>query len=300
MSTLLRGASDQLRNIANTVDHLHWLARRAGTDGDSLFGRLDPARMGLAGHSAGGAVAFEAALLAVNDTAAAAVCLLDAVPWPRTIAKADGLPVLPFCSLRSEPSSCNRYGTVLRILERIPFVTADIRIVDGTHCDPENPSDALCGLACGNAHPERQAVYQFLMARFFEDALRGPLPETPGCAFADWLDAYARAGAVVPHATDLPPALVFVSPAEGAVWPRGSPQTLRWTAYGIAGRVTLSVSCDGGRFRPFARAVPNTGVFPLTVGTNPRIPTRCATVRFAVSAPGSPGLTAVSGAARIP
>jgi dienelactone hydrolase len=301
MSTLLRGATDQQRNIANTVDHMHWLAQRAGTPGDALFGLLDPARIGLAGHSAGGAVSFEAAMRSVNGSVhAAALCLLDGVPWSRTVAKADGFPVIPFCAPRSEPSACNRYGDVLRLLERLPFVTTDIRIVGGTHCDPENPTDALCGLACGDADSERQAVYQALMARFFEEALRGPLPEPPGRAFAEWLDAYEAAGAVVPYETDLPPLLVFDAPADGALWPRGSTQTLRWTAYGIAGRVTLSISCDGRRFRPFARAIPNTGRYTITLGTHPPIPRPCTTVRVAVTTLGSPRLSAVSGAVSVP
>ncbi|MBN1558060.1 MAG: alpha/beta hydrolase fold domain-containing protein, partial [Lentisphaerae bacterium] len=291
MSPLLGGAPAQERNIANTVDHMHWLARRARTTGDTLYGALDPARIGLAGHSAGGAVTFEAAA-ASRDTGvpAAAVCLLDMVPWQRTLGAAAQFPVLPFCSLRSEPGACNRYGSVLGILERLPFITEDIRVAGATHCDPENPSDALCGLACGAADPARQAVYQQLMTCFFSDALQAPpLPGGPACFTGCLADAEA-AGAIVRHPTDAPPSVAFVSPAAGDVWAAGSTQTVRWIARGIAGRVTLYASFDGARYRPVARALPNSGAYTLAVDAPPAARVRCALVCLS-----APRVYAVSG-----
>jgi predicted dienelactone hydrolase len=52
--SLLTGEQGQLRNIANTVDHVQWLNDRTADPSDPLAGQIDSNRIGLAGHSAGG------------------------------------------------------------------------------------------------------------------------------------------------------------------------------------------------------------------------------------------------------
>jgi hypothetical protein len=83
-------------------------------------------------------------------------------------------------SLRSEPSSCNSNGAVLDLLNGLAFPVEDVLIIDGTHCDPENPTDGLCNLPCGQASPQRQAIYQRLMYLFFQDAFGLASAEQPG------------------------------------------------------------------------------------------------------------------------
>ena len=81
MTSLLGGEPAQLRNIAYLVGDVAWLAERSATPGDALYGLLDPTRIGLAGHSAGGAVSFEAAIdTQSTPTPVSAVCLLDNQP----------------------------------------------------------------------------------------------------------------------------------------------------------------------------------------------------------------------------
>ena len=81
MSSLLGGERAQIKNMENTVDHIKWLITRSENPGDVLYGLIDPNAMGLAGHSAGGAVSFEAAIRAqTSGYPVAALCLLDAVP----------------------------------------------------------------------------------------------------------------------------------------------------------------------------------------------------------------------------
>ena len=171
--SLLTGEQGQLRNIANTVDHVHWLKDRTANPSDRLAGQIDPNRVGLAGHSAGGAISFEATIDLQNiGELPAALVLLDAVPWARTIVRAGELLPLPISSLRSEPSACNSKGAVLDLLNGLAFPVEDVLIVDGTHCDPENPTDGLCSVPCGQASSQRQAIYQNLMYLFFQDAFR--------------------------------------------------------------------------------------------------------------------------------
>jgi len=173
--SLLGGASAQARNVANTRDHVEWLFARAGDRRDTLFGLVDPLRTGLAGHSAGGAIAFEAAVAPGPELQA--VLLLDAVPWLGTLGVADRVDVPSFASLRSEPSPCNAAGSVLSLLSRLAFATEDVKLVDATHCDPEGPTGALCPVVCGGTSVRARSRYRRLTYLFFQDALGVPTVE---------------------------------------------------------------------------------------------------------------------------
>jgi pimeloyl-ACP methyl ester carboxylesterase len=159
---------------------VQWLKDRTADPSDTLAEQIDVDRIGLAGHSAGGAISFEAAIDLQNiGEPLAALVLLDAVPWDRTIARA-GEPVqLPMSSLRSEPSSCNNKGAVLNLLNGLGFSVEEVLIIDGTHCDPENPTDGLCNVPCGQASSQRQAIYQRLMYLFFQDVFGLASAEQP-------------------------------------------------------------------------------------------------------------------------
>jgi pimeloyl-ACP methyl ester carboxylesterase len=198
MGNLLGGERAQLQNIADLVGEVAWLAERSVTPGDTLSGLLDPVRIGLAGHSAGGAVSFEAAIDSQNAaTPVAALCLLDGVPWERTIARAAEFPELAFASWRSEPSPCNADGEVRLLLNGLPLATGDVLIVGGTHCDPENPSDAACGLGCGCNTPERQLLYQQFLYLFVRESLQSPPVPSEPATYAAALDEAAALGLIV-------------------------------------------------------------------------------------------------------
>lgn len=198
MGCLLGGERAQLQNIGDLVGEVAWLAERSATPGDALSGLLDPARIGLAGHSAGGAVSFEAAIDTQNTpTPVAAVCLMDAVPWERTVARAAEFPALPFASWRSEPEPCNADGAVRLLLNGLPFPMEDVLIIGGTHCDPENPSDATCALACGCSAPERQSLYQQFLYLFVREALHAPDVPSEPASYQAALDKAAALGQLV-------------------------------------------------------------------------------------------------------
>jgi pimeloyl-ACP methyl ester carboxylesterase len=198
MASLFGGEAAQLGCIEDAVADVAWLAERSVTPGDSLVGLVDPARIGLAGHSAGGAVSFEAAIDGQNTTTpVAAVCLLDAVPWDRTIARAPEFPKIPLASWRSEPGPCNDKGSVRSVLSDLPFPAEDVLIVGGTHCDPENPSDGLCALACDCSTPERQSLYQEFLYLFLRDALHAPSVPSEAATYELALDEAVAAGSIV-------------------------------------------------------------------------------------------------------
>ena len=197
MVSLLGGAASQSANIAILSDHVRWLTERSTAPGDPLAGILDARRIGLAGHSAGGAASFEAAAKTQEGPASvAAVSLLDAVPWDRTLERAADLRPMPLASIRSEPGPWNLNGRVLDLLNRLAFNVEEVRVVGSTHCDPENPTDLLGQLACGPSTEEHRAIYQRLMYLFFRDALKAHRLEQEGETYADTLQRLQAAGLI--------------------------------------------------------------------------------------------------------
>lgn len=196
--SLLGGEPAQLRNVVNTVDHMSWLRTRSATPGDRLFGVLDPLRIGLAGHSAGGAIALEAARVQEREAGlpVSALVLLDAVPWPRTLARAEELLPIFALSLRSDPSACNAFGSGLGVLDVVRFPMDDVRVVQATHCDPEGPSDVLCALACGAATEHGRSLYRWLLYSFLRETLKAPPRDAMG-GFREGVEALAAEGEVV-------------------------------------------------------------------------------------------------------
>jgi pimeloyl-ACP methyl ester carboxylesterase len=177
------GSFARERNIEITLDHLEWLVTRSETPGDPLGGLVDPRRLALAGHSAGGALSFEAAARSqLTSLPVRALVLLDAVPWRSTLEAADELAPLALASFRSEPSACNADGSVRQLLAGLCFPVDDLRLVDATHCDPESPTDVLCRWACGGSTLTRRHLYRRLTYLFLQDALDSPSvePRPPG------------------------------------------------------------------------------------------------------------------------
>ena len=171
MTDLWKGPSAERRNVRIAADHVAWLAKRSLSEGDLLSHRVDPFRIGLAGHSSGGGVAFEAVARSQKDSfPAQAVCLLDAVPWESTLHMARRFKPMPVCSLRSDPSPFNLLGRVQRLLDRLSFPVEDIWIRGASHSDPENPTSPFVQLLAGLSRPEYQALYQRLMYLFFQDS----------------------------------------------------------------------------------------------------------------------------------
>lgn len=188
-----RFAPARARNVETTADHVRWLVARGTTPGDPLEGRVDPSRIGLAGHSAGGAVSFEAALaLASSETPVEALLLLDGVPYLRTRAAASALPAMDFLSLTSDPSPCNAFDAVHALEAKLDFPAESVHVLGATHCDPESPTDVLCKIACGGGSPEGQSIYRELTRLFFARAFG----EGPEDAYEDALEALEHEGAV--------------------------------------------------------------------------------------------------------
>lgn len=159
------------REVANTADHVRWLIARAGDPVDALYGVLDPGRIALAGHSAGGAISFEATVaLQSSGISPAALVMLDAVPYRRTLREAPRLRPLPVLSLRSEPGGCNANGSVASLESALAFSIESALISGATHCDPESPTDVVCALSCGGSSEFARAAYREQTEDFLRDS----------------------------------------------------------------------------------------------------------------------------------
>ena len=100
----------------------------------------------LAGHSAGGALAFSAAIRAQQEgIEVAQLILLDAVPWSETIKEAGLLRPLPLLSLSAEPSAMNARLKVEELHATIKFPFVQLHLIGSSHVDAENPPGYCSG-----------------------------------------------------------------------------------------------------------------------------------------------------------
>jgi len=112
MISLLGGECQQEKNIKLVVSHVEWMR---------TFEGIDPTKIVLVGHSAGGAVALEACIeLGARGNPVLGLVLLDAVPWSRTTNQATAFPVQTyFASLISAPSAWNNHCSIRSALNII-------------------------------------------------------------------------------------------------------------------------------------------------------------------------------------
>jgi dienelactone hydrolase len=145
-SSLMKGgmAVAQERNIAQAVDFAAWLAEQPSVKGGP--------GIVLVGHSAGGAIAFEAAMaMAAAGAAPRAVFLFDPVPWPRTLALAPKFPSaqVPLFAVRCPDSAWNAKGSMRGLVQAIPQDEPGACVAympRSRHGDPVDPMPAkgLC------------------------------------------------------------------------------------------------------------------------------------------------------------
>lgn len=135
-------------------------------------GKVDGARVGLEGHSAGGL----ATTLASASIHPQAVVLFDPVD-----SNSDGKNALaaicsPVLGVFANPSSCNNQEGWWPYANTTAGAEVLFHVVNSTHCDGENTSRALCGSFCGGAaDATRQLAYSryataFLLAHLAGDA----------------------------------------------------------------------------------------------------------------------------------
>ena len=129
--SLMGGASSRAKNVEFLLSLTRELSRTHE-------------RLSLAGHSAGGALAFSTAIRAQQEGIEVThLVLLDAVPWKETIKEAGQLQPLPLLSLTAESSAMNARLKVDELHAAIEFPFTQLHLVGSSHVDPENPPGAF-------------------------------------------------------------------------------------------------------------------------------------------------------------
>ena len=82
---------------------------------------------------------------------------------------------IPCAVLQAEPSRCNANGNAKQIVAGLSGPLFTLRVRNATHTDPEQPTDWLAEVLCGNADPKRHAIFEryalaVLKTVFFGDA----------------------------------------------------------------------------------------------------------------------------------
>jgi len=156
--------SAQVRNAKQVVEHAQWL--------DGLCG--NPRPLAIIGHSAGGAIALEAAIaLQEVGRPPVAVGLLDPVLWKHTarmVSRFD-LSATSLLSIRGEPSAWNDHHALLdEALESIPLGATgrftNLKINGSRHGDPmEHPSFLfrLLGLRGAGLEAYKRILFYYLV-----------------------------------------------------------------------------------------------------------------------------------------
>ena len=171
MSSLMSGGVEvaRSRNIAQAADHARWLAalpQLAGGPG-----------VALAGHSAGGAVVFEAAAALTSQGAAPrGVCLLDSVPWERTAAAAAAWPAaqVPLLAIRGADDSWNMKGKMRAVRSALPPPGASaVFLPRSRHGDAIDPKRNLWALRLAGllGAPGSSELIAALLDAYMRDAL---------------------------------------------------------------------------------------------------------------------------------
>lgn len=165
-----------------------------------------PAKVVVAGHSAGGALAtVVGGRLAADPSAAvrerlAGVVLLDPVENSANGMQA-ALPALAgttVLTVSAAPGSCNSSGsgTSRLLAARSGFV--GVRLPSGCHCDAEaDTTDGLCTLTCGTPTATNKAALKRLVADWADDMLRGRHVDEQPYPGGVWYEEQRQAGVLV-------------------------------------------------------------------------------------------------------
>jgi len=154
--------SDHARNGRFVADLRAYLCA-----GESWSPRIDPARVGLMGFSAGGLATF----LASADNPAPAVWVgLDPVDHRGMGAQAAPLVQCRAVVLTAEPSACNGYGNARDILAALPRVE-HFSVAGAVHVDAEWPTDWKAEVVCGRSTDDRRSEFRRRATAALREAL---------------------------------------------------------------------------------------------------------------------------------
>jgi hypothetical protein len=133
---------------------------------DSLKERIDPARVGLMGFSAGGL----SSLLSASGSPSVAIWVgLDPVDRDGLGVRAASLVQAHAVVITAEPSACNAQGNARDIVAALPRHD-HFRVAGAVHVDAEWPTSWLAELVCGRSTDEKRAEFQVRATKALKEA----------------------------------------------------------------------------------------------------------------------------------
>jgi hypothetical protein len=146
---------------------------------ESWSRRIDPARVGLMGFSAGGLATL---LSAAGDPGPAIWVGLD--PVDHNGAGAEAAPRIKCRAvvLTAEPSACNAHGNARDIIAVLPLCE-HFSVAGAVHVDAEWPTDWMAEAVCGRSTEERRSEFRRRASAALHQALAiPPASESQGVA----------------------------------------------------------------------------------------------------------------------
>ncbi|MBK6684288.1 MAG: hypothetical protein IPG45_07430 [Deltaproteobacteria bacterium] len=134
---------------------LAWAVTESAGSG-ALAGKIDGTKQGMIGHSYGGLGTF----LSARPNTVQAIVLFDPKDDLGAAANDATMVDVPSAHLMAtNRGACNDdWGTAVYPQTGAPHLR--IRVVGSGHCDPEDPSDSLCPLACGRGDRSTTPIFR--------------------------------------------------------------------------------------------------------------------------------------------
>lgn len=149
---------DHEANARQLLALLDWGVTQSRTPGTRLTGAIDPTRRGLIGHSWG---ALGSALAASRTSSLASLVLLDPNDDLGAGAAVSSRITAPTLTLLAENRAlCNNQWVATTITPSLRGPAAHATVAASGHCDPEDPTDALCPVACGRGDASTTPLYR--------------------------------------------------------------------------------------------------------------------------------------------
>lgn len=193
------GGCDHEANAMQLAALFDWAIAEAADASSMIAGMVDSTRLGLVGHSWGGLAVH---LATAMDARVRAVVLLD----PNDDGT-DGLDVagdiaVPNAQLLADvPGGCNSAWRPTETYAATAAPKLQVTVAGSGHCDPEEPGDGFCPVACGSGDPSKSTVFRRYTIAWMACFLAGDPAMAPWLGGASY-DADVSSGVLVETSAD--------------------------------------------------------------------------------------------------
>jgi len=170
---------DHDANADQLIGLLEWAEARSDDGASPIAGLVDADRAALIGHSWG---ALASHMAAARLPSLDAVVLLDPNDDGTVGLDATSAVMAPTAQLLAQvPGSCNSQWREDEVGAALPAPNLELTVTDSAHCDPEEPGDFLCPVACAAGDASTSVYFRRYTVAWVACLLQGD------AAVAPWL-----------------------------------------------------------------------------------------------------------------